>query len=93
LLAIGEELRFVLITSGVKILSEKEFSGNAEHSAVIDIGTEILRIEIIPVAEVKKKCSRCWHRQADIGSSSEHPEICKRCIENVAGDGEKRQFA
>ena len=39
------------------------------------------------------KCTRCWHHRADVGSNSEHEELCGRCVENVAGDGEQRQFA
>jgi isoleucyl-tRNA synthetase len=27
-----------------------------------------------------KKCIRCWNYTTDVGSSEEHPEICKRCI-------------
>jgi isoleucyl-tRNA synthetase len=39
------------------------------------------------------KCVRCWHHRADVGSDPGHPELCGRCIENVAGDGEHRRFA
>jgi isoleucyl-tRNA synthetase len=30
-----------------------------------------------------KKCIRCWNYTVDVGSSSEHPEICNRCITNL----------
>jgi len=39
------------------------------------------------------KCVRCWHQREDVGQSTEHPELCGRCIENVAGDGEERRLA
>ncbi|MDX1489610.1 MAG: zinc finger domain-containing protein, partial [Acidiferrobacterales bacterium] len=39
------------------------------------------------------KCIRCWHHREDVGSNREHPEICGRCVENVAGAGEARQYA
>ena len=39
-----------------------------------------------------QKCARCWHHTSDVGSHSEHPDICGRCISNLYGEGEKRQF-
>jgi len=29
------------------------------------------------------KCERCWHRETDVGSSPEHPTICRRCVAAV----------
>ena len=39
------------------------------------------------------KCSRCWHFREDTGSKADHPELCGRCVDNLYGDGEVRQFA
>ncbi|MCK4705390.1 MAG: hypothetical protein KAT90_07920, partial [Gammaproteobacteria bacterium] len=39
------------------------------------------------------KCVRCWHHREDVGQHTEHPELCGRCVDNVAGDGETRRFA
>jgi len=39
-----------------------------------------------------QKCPRCWHFETDIGANAEHPEICGRCVTNVAGAGEERKF-
>jgi isoleucyl-tRNA synthetase len=36
---------------------------------------------------------RCWHHRDDVGSSGEHPDLCGRCVDNVAGTGEVRRFA
>jgi isoleucyl-tRNA synthetase len=41
----------------------------------------------------QQKCERCWHYTADVGSNSEHPTICARCVENVVGSGEIRHNA
>ncbi|HPI92481.1 MAG TPA: isoleucine--tRNA ligase [Deltaproteobacteria bacterium] len=30
------------------------------------------------------KCPRCWHYREDIGSSKAHPDICRRCAEQLA---------
>jgi len=40
-----------------------------------------------------EKCPRCWHYTTDVGQVAEHAELCGRCVTNVAGDGEKRNFA
>ena len=39
------------------------------------------------------KCVRCWHIRDDIGTDATHPELCARCVTNVAGDGEVRHYA
>jgi isoleucyl-tRNA synthetase len=38
------------------------------------------------------KCVRCWHYRADVGSHAGDPELCGRCVENVAGAGEVRRW-
>ncbi len=40
----------------------------------------------------KPKCARCWQRRADVGGHAEHPDICGRCVSNIEGPGEDRQF-
>lgn len=44
-------------------------------------------------ASLSTKCERCWHYVEDVGSHSEHPTICSRCISNLHGAGETRTFA
>ena len=40
------------------------------------------------------KCERCWHRREDVGSNSQYPDICERCVENITTEqGEHREFA
>ncbi len=41
----------------------------------------------------EQKCARCWHYVAGVGSNSEHPTLCPRCISNLFGAGETRRFA
>ena len=38
------------------------------------------------------KCVRCWHHREDVGQHAEHEELCGRCIDNIAGDGEPRAY-
>ncbi|MDH5231678.1 MAG: isoleucine--tRNA ligase [Gammaproteobacteria bacterium] len=84
-----DELRFVLITSDARIHKVETPPGQAKH-VVLQNGDEIW---IQAAASEHKKCVRCWHHQEDVGANGEHPELCGRCIENVAGDGEKRRYA
>ena len=82
---IGEELRFILMTSET-IVRPIDHQHHAETTAL-----DSLRIAIAPSSYTK--CIRCWHRCQDIGSHTKHPKICQRCIQNVEGTGEQRYFA
>lgn len=55
--------------------------------------TEIDGLYIKVAATTAEKCERCWHYCDDVGADPAHPEICGRCVSNVDGDGEQRQFA
>ncbi|MGE5666456.1 MAG: isoleucine--tRNA ligase, partial [Betaproteobacteria bacterium] len=77
LAALGDELRFVLITSRAGL-----------HPAATP---EEERIAVVPSAHAK--CSRCWHYVADVGTHTEHPTLCGRCIDNLFGAGETRAVA
>jgi len=83
--AIGDELRFVLITSAATV---KPLAA-AQNAVATDI--EGLSVSVMKTANAK--CARCWHHTADIGSNGEHPELCGRCVENVYGTGEQRRYA
>ena len=42
------------------------------------------------------KCDRCWHYRVDVGASSHHPTICKRCadtVDGIDGENERRKYA
>ncbi|PPD35242.1 MAG: isoleucine--tRNA ligase [Methylomonas sp.] len=82
--SLGKELRFVLITSEAEALPLSE-AGNAEASEL-----ENLKVKVM-VSE-HNKCVRCWHQRSDVGANAEHPELCGRCVENVVGHGENRQY-
>jgi len=85
-LALGDELRFVLITSQAQVIETSEAPGSGFASS-----EEGVWIKVEPSAQ--RKCVRCWHLRADVGSNPAHPELCARCVENVDGPGEKRRFA
>jgi isoleucyl-tRNA synthetase len=52
---------------------------------------ESLRIDVAP--STAKKCERCWHWRADVGSQARYPALCSRCIANLFGSGEPRTYA
>jgi len=89
LLKLGDELRFVLITSYARIHPESERMGDAVEVELDDNRTVWIDVKASGYA----KCVRCWHHRDDVGRHSEHPELCGRCVDNVAGAGEQRQFA
>jgi isoleucyl-tRNA synthetase len=85
---LGDELRFVLITSAARV---EPLSASEGDEAVLATEVEGLRVKVD--ASAHPKCARCWHHQADVGQHPEHPEICGRCVDNVEGAGEERHYA
>ena len=83
---LGNELRFVLITS------KAEVKALADKPADVAAG-ELEGIAVSVARSNGEKCPRCWHYSDKIGANPEHPTLCPRCVENVAGNGEVRQFA
>ncbi|RZG74670.1 isoleucine--tRNA ligase [Acinetobacter sp. WCHAc060033] len=82
---LGDELRFVLITSTVIV---KDF--DAAQGEATDL--EGLRVQVS--AAEGEKCARCWHVLPDVNTHLEHPGLCARCIINLpTGQGEERKYA
>lgn len=84
--ALENELRFVLITSGARVLPD---SNSPLDAAITDVAG--LSLQVTPTGFAK--CERCWHRVADVDTNAEFPGICGRCVENVSGPGEVRFYA
>ncbi|MCV6610868.1 MAG: isoleucine--tRNA ligase [Amphritea sp.] len=80
-----DELRFVLITSQAEVRSAAD--------AADAVATELDGLSVAVAKTGQAKCGRCWHHREDVGSHAEHEDLCSRCVENVAGDGEQRLFA
>ncbi|MHA3080593.1 isoleucine--tRNA ligase [Acinetobacter sp. ANC 5502] len=80
---LGDELRFVLITSQVAVHAFAE-QGEA---------TELDGLRVQVSAAEGEKCARCWHVLPDVNTHAAHPGLCSRCIVNVAGSGEERKYA
>ena len=83
---LGDELRFVLITSAASVVPFAQAPAEA-------VATEVEGLKLKVVKSGHAKCGRCWHFRADVGSHPEHPEICSRCVDNLSGSGEVRHYA
>jgi len=81
---VGDELRFIFITSDVHLGPAGEGAQQAE------VAGKTLRFSVRPTDH--PKCVRCWHHRDSVGSVTAHPELCGRCVENVDGAGETRRW-
>jgi isoleucyl-tRNA synthetase len=86
---ISDELRFVLITSYARIHPLNERPDTAVDAALSSDESLAINAQ----ASTHGKCSRCWHHREDVGSHADHPELCGRCVDNVEGQGETREYA
>lgn len=82
---LGDELRFVFITSYARV-----HLINKEATDCVDAG-EGVKIKVSKSSH--EKCVRCWHHREEVGSIKDHPGLCSRCVDNAIGNGEKREFA
>lgn len=68
----AEELRYLFIVSQVKVLPvNDEASGPATITIVQAEGD---------------KCERCWNYSVQVGSFTDHPTLCERCVAALAGN-------
>ncbi len=77
--SLGEDLKFVFITSALQLVADAALAGAGPG------------ISSSPSSAVK--CERCWHYRLDVGHDSAHPSLCARCTSNLYGAGERRTFA
>ncbi|MEP7300311.1 MAG: isoleucine--tRNA ligase [Caldimonas sp.] len=80
LAALGDDLRFVLITSQARLVTAGDTADGNEFF-------------VTATPSAAAKCERCWHYRADVGVDPAHPTICGRCALNLFGAGESRKVA
>ncbi|PMG71518.1 isoleucine--tRNA ligase [Shewanella sp. 10N.286.51.B7] len=83
---VADELRFVLLTSKTAVETLDAAPADA-------IETELNSLKLIVNKSDAQKCDRCWHYSEDVGTIEAHPTLCGRCVTNIEGDGEHRDFA
>ncbi|KUM40100.1 isoleucine--tRNA ligase [Pseudomonas sp. EpS/L25] len=84
--ALGNELRFVLISSQAAVQPLEQAPEGA-------VASELSGLKLVVRKSEASKCARCWHHSHSVGQDAEHPEICERCVTNVYGAGEVREHA
>ncbi len=75
--SLGDDLRFVTITSAARV---NKVAADSEQ-------------KILVKPSQHAKCERCWHYVADVGAYAEHPTICGRCVGNISGKPQARKYA
>jgi isoleucyl-tRNA synthetase len=86
---LGDELRFVLITSEARVAD----AASRPADAIATGGEGNSGLWLVVRRSAAAKCARCWHKRADVGTVAAHPELCGRCVVNVDGPGESRRHA
>jgi len=84
--ALGNELRFVLISSQAAVQPLEKAPEGA-------VASELSGLKLVVRKSEAPKCARCWHHSHSVGQDAAHPEICERCVTNVYGAGEVREHA
>ncbi|XZQ57022.1 MAG: isoleucine--tRNA ligase [Arsenophonus sp.] len=84
--SLGNELRFMLLTSEAKVIDINKAPIQAHSS------TKFSGLKIMLSKAEGSKCSRCWHYVTDVGLEAKYEELCGRCVINVFGNGEIRKF-
>jgi isoleucyl-tRNA synthetase len=74
---LGDDLRFVLITSRATLVE----AASAQDE------------KVVVASSPHQKCERCWHYREDVGVQADHPTLCGRCVSNLFGSGEARSHA
>jgi isoleucyl-tRNA synthetase len=82
---LGDELRFVMITSKADLFPLEDGAGANV--------TNMPGLRVSLSQSPAKKCVRCWHFIDNVGTNIAHPDICNRCIDNISGKGEIRRYA
>ena len=86
---IGKALEAKLILSG----TESALANAKAHSESLRELLNVSQLELsngtndnlsVSIAKAAgQKCERCWHWETDVGSISEHPTICVRCVKAI----------
>jgi isoleucyl-tRNA synthetase len=82
LASFGDELRFLLITSGVELVEPGALEG--ADGAFASEQTPGLRVAVERAPG--DKCDRCWHYTGDVGGDGDWPTVCARCSTAIRED-------
>jgi isoleucyl-tRNA synthetase len=74
-----DELRYLFLASQVELIDDASKLQGLQHQTTVDGG----KIGVINADG--EKCDRCWNYSPTVGKNSEHPVICDRCVDALAG--------
>lgn len=77
------------------------------HSVLATLGDELKFVMLVSQIELRlgdelsaqvkatesPKCERCWHYTDSVGTVAGHETVCARCVDNIEGQGEQRDYA
>ncbi len=75
-----DQLRSIFIVSSVHMVPAGEVEDGLESE-----GTPGLKVKVSLSED--EKCKRCWVHDPTVGDDSQHPSVCKRCLEILAHMG------
>jgi isoleucyl-tRNA synthetase len=74
-----DELRYLFLASQVELVDDANQLAGLQHQATVEGG------KIGVVNADGTKCDRCWNYSITVGQNSEHPLVCDRCVDALAG--------
>ncbi len=74
-----DELRYLFLVSQVKLLEPSDLT---MQSSLLPHDQQNI---LVGKAE-GEKCDRCWNYSTHVGESAEHPLLCERCVDALAGE-------
>ncbi|MDT9587670.1 MAG: isoleucine--tRNA ligase [Candidatus Arsenophonus melophagi] len=83
---LGDELRFILLTSQATV-------ADITKAPVKALNSSTSGLKIVFRKAKGEKCPRCWNYATDIGLEEQYAELCGRCVTNVVGNGEMRKIS
>ena len=75
-----DELRYLFLASSVELIEHEQQLSGLAHQAASEAG----KIGVTTAEGVK--CDRCWNYSSTVGHNTEHPAICDRCVDALAGN-------
>ncbi len=74
-----DELRYLLLASQVELIDDDSKLQGLSHQTTSASG----KIGVTIADGVK--CDRCWNYSDTVGQNAEHPTVCDRCVDALAG--------
>jgi isoleucyl-tRNA synthetase len=75
-----DELRYLFLASQVELIDDEQKLSGLQHQTASEAG----KIGVTTAEGVK--CDRCWNYSPTVGHNTEHPAICDRCVDALAGN-------